>query len=117
MRDSALFIFLRYYNAIPVHRDFSGHMNVTYDLVRKCALQYFLKTGTCKYGSTCKYHHPRDRRGAAPVSFNALGLPMRQVCTSLGSCNSCLLQTDYCYRVGRRSGSYCIYSTFFYSCF
>ncbi|KAF7815037.1 zinc finger CCCH domain-containing protein 3 isoform X1 [Senna tora] len=39
---------------------------------------YFLKTGTCKYGSTCKYHHPRDRRGAAPVSFNVLGLPMRQ---------------------------------------
>ncbi|KAI4305739.1 hypothetical protein L6164_029087 [Bauhinia variegata] len=39
---------------------------------------YFLKTGTCKYGSTCKYHHPRDRRGASPVSFNVLGLPMRQ---------------------------------------
>lgn len=43
------------------------------------ALQYFLKTGTCKYGSTCKYHHPRDRRGAGPVSFNVVGLPMRQV--------------------------------------
>jgi len=45
----------------------------------KCPLQYYLKTGTCKYGSTCKYHHPRDRNGAGPVSFNALGLPMRQV--------------------------------------
>ena len=45
----------------------------------KCPLQYYLKTGTCKYGSTCKYHHPRDRNGAGPVSFNMLGLPMRQV--------------------------------------
>ncbi|KAG6748708.1 hypothetical protein POTOM_048641 [Populus tomentosa] len=44
----------------------------------KCPLQYYLKTGTCKYGSTCKYHHPRDRNGAGPVSFNMLGLPMRQ---------------------------------------
>ncbi|KAG4139165.1 hypothetical protein ERO13_D07G174900v2 [Gossypium hirsutum] len=39
---------------------------------------YFLKTGTCKYGSTCKYHHPKDRNGAGPVTFNILGLPMRQ---------------------------------------
>ncbi|XP_038996391.1 zinc finger CCCH domain-containing protein 3-like isoform X2 [Hibiscus syriacus] len=40
--------------------------------------QYFLKTGACKYGSTCKYHHPKDRNGAGPVTFNILGLPMRQ---------------------------------------
>ncbi|CAN1843374.1 Zinc finger CCCH domain-containing protein 3, partial [Linum perenne] len=39
---------------------------------------YYLKTGTCKYGSTCKYHHPKDRNGAGPVSYNLLGLPMRQ---------------------------------------
>ncbi|XP_047336169.1 zinc finger CCCH domain-containing protein 5-like [Impatiens glandulifera] len=39
---------------------------------------YFLKTGTCQYGLTCKYHHPPDRRGAGPVLFNILGLPMRQ---------------------------------------
>ncbi|XP_022727988.1 zinc finger CCCH domain-containing protein 3-like isoform X2 [Durio zibethinus] len=39
---------------------------------------YFLKTGTCKYGSTCKYHHPKDRNGAGPVTLNVLGLPMRQ---------------------------------------
>lgn len=38
-----------------------------------------MKTGTCKYGPTCKYHHPKDRNGAGPVSFNILGLPMRQV--------------------------------------
>lgn len=48
-------------------------------LTPKHVWQYFLKTGTCKYGSTCKFHHPRDRRGAGPVLFNILGLPMHQV--------------------------------------
>ncbi|XP_010270054.1 PREDICTED: zinc finger CCCH domain-containing protein 12 isoform X2 [Nelumbo nucifera] len=40
--------------------------------------QYFLKTGTCKFGATCKYHHPRDRHDTAHVLLNILGLPMRQ---------------------------------------
>lgn len=40
---------------------------------------FYLKTGTCKYGSFCKYHHPPDKREAAQVVFNSLGLPMRQV--------------------------------------
>jgi len=42
-------------------------------------LQYYLKTGTCKYGSTCKYHHPLERRSVEQVPLNSLGLPMRQV--------------------------------------
>lgn len=73
----------------------------------KHALQYFLKTGTCKYGSTCKYHHPRDRRGAAPVSFNVLGLPMRQVFTSWHlRLNN--FQIDYYFCIGRN-----IYKSFY----
>ncbi|XP_076946554.1 zinc finger CCCH domain-containing protein 3-like isoform X2 [Bidens hawaiensis] len=39
---------------------------------------YFLKTGACKYGSSCKYNHPKDRNGAPPVVLNAIGFPMRQ---------------------------------------
>lgn len=46
---------------------------------------YYLRTGTCKYGSTCKYHHPKqidhppkDSKVDPLVSFNSLGLPMRQ---------------------------------------
>ncbi|KAK1403167.1 hypothetical protein POM88_002772 [Heracleum sosnowskyi] len=39
---------------------------------------YFLKTGTCKYGASCKYHHPLDRHGVGPLVLNTLGLPMRQ---------------------------------------
>ncbi|KAG6423465.1 hypothetical protein SASPL_113861 [Salvia splendens] len=38
--------------------------------------QHYLKTGTCKYGSTCRYHHPKDRQ--ADFVLNMLGLPMRQ---------------------------------------
>lgn len=54
---------------------FSKQLSLLYAI----SLQYFLKTGACKYGSTCKYHHPKDRNGAEPVLFNVIGLPMRQV--------------------------------------
>ncbi|KAM3308795.1 hypothetical protein P3S67_010539 [Capsicum chacoense] len=26
-------------------------------------LQYYMKTGMCKFGAFCKYHHPRQREG------------------------------------------------------
>ncbi|KAJ8898784.1 hypothetical protein K2173_006316 [Erythroxylum novogranatense] len=37
---------------------------------------YYLKTGTCKYGSACKFHHPKNRNGAGPISFNILVMYM-----------------------------------------
>ncbi|XP_016691969.1 zinc finger CCCH domain-containing protein ZFN-like isoform X3 [Gossypium hirsutum] len=40
--------------------------------------QYYLKTGTCKFGATCKFHHPREQAGiAGRVSLNILGYPFR----------------------------------------
>ena len=43
-------------------------------------VQYYLKTGTCKFGATCKYHHPRDKAGSTGrVHLNVLGLPLRPV--------------------------------------
>lgn len=42
-------------------------------------LQYYLKTGTCRYGLTCRYHHPLSRKNGAPLLLNNLGLPMRKV--------------------------------------
>lgn len=40
--------------------------------------QYYLKTGTCKFGATCKFHHPKDKAGiAGRVSLNILGYPLR----------------------------------------
>ncbi|CAK7340130.1 unnamed protein product [Dovyalis caffra] len=39
---------------------------------------YYLKTGTCKFGATCKFHHPRDKAGiSGRVSLNILGYPLR----------------------------------------
>nr|AAT28673.1 zinc finger protein [Oryza sativa Japonica Group]AAT35591.1 zinc-finger transcription factor [Oryza sativa Japonica Group] len=40
--------------------------------------QYYMRTGDCKFGATCKYHHPREL--SAPKSgymVNSLCLPLR----------------------------------------
>ena len=39
--------------------------------------QYYLKTGTCKFGTTCKFHHPRDK---GQTQLNVFNLPLRPVC-------------------------------------
>ncbi|KAG0465286.1 hypothetical protein HPP92_019450 [Vanilla planifolia] len=39
--------------------------------------QYYIKTGSCKYGSTCKYHHPKGRNLVATSTLGPLGLPLR----------------------------------------
>lgn len=38
---------------------------------------YFMKTGSCKYKSACKFHHPKTRL-PKPILSNA-GLPLRPV--------------------------------------
>ncbi|XP_010252579.1 PREDICTED: zinc finger CCCH domain-containing protein 3 [Nelumbo nucifera] len=47
--------------------------------------QYYMKTGSCKFGSTCKYHHPRERIAPLATStIGPLGLPLRPgqaICT------------------------------------
>lgn len=40
--------------------------------------QFYMRTGYCKYGSTCKYHHPRDRTvPLTSCTLSPLGLPLR----------------------------------------
>ncbi|PPR96135.1 hypothetical protein GOBAR_AA24531 [Gossypium barbadense] len=42
--------------------------------------QYYLRTGDCKFGSSCRYHHPRDR--VVPQTncvLSPMGLPLRPV--------------------------------------
>jgi hypothetical protein len=41
-------------------------------------LQYYVKNGTCKFGSNCKYDHPREG-GFVPVVLNRSGYPLRPV--------------------------------------
>ncbi|KAK8924087.1 hypothetical protein KSP39_PZI019081 [Platanthera zijinensis] len=54
--------------------------------------QYYLKTGSCKYGPTCKYHHPRDRNSSAMGTLGPLGFPLRpgqSVCSFYSMYGSC----------------------------
>lgn len=40
--------------------------------------QYYMRTGDCKFGSSCRYHHPRDRMmQETNFVLNPLGLPLR----------------------------------------
>eukprot|EP01018_Ginkgo_biloba_P014177 Gb_39550 [translate_table: standard] len=40
--------------------------------------QYYLKTGDCKFGTTCRYHHPRERAAQSPICvLSPIGLPLR----------------------------------------
>ncbi|KAG9455093.1 hypothetical protein H6P81_007997 [Aristolochia fimbriata] len=56
--------------------------------------QYYMKTGTCKFGESCKYNHPKERN-AAPVAVSTvgpLGLPLRPgqaICTFYGMYGIC----------------------------
>ncbi|AQK89570.1 Zinc finger CCCH domain-containing protein 58 [Zea mays] len=38
--------------------------------------QYYAKNGTCKFGSNCKFDHPRES-GFVPVALNNSGFPLR----------------------------------------
>ncbi|KAG4995866.1 hypothetical protein JHK82_026685 [Glycine max] len=38
--------------------------------------QYYLRTGDCKFGLACRYHHPRDHIVARPL-LSPVGLPLR----------------------------------------
>ncbi|KAF8694094.1 hypothetical protein HU200_038554 [Digitaria exilis] len=40
--------------------------------------QFYMKTGDCKFGAVCKFHHPRERIIPTPnCALNSLGLPLR----------------------------------------
>lgn len=40
--------------------------------------QFYMKTGDCKFGAVCKFHHPRERLIPAPdCLLSPMGLPLR----------------------------------------
>lgn len=42
--------------------------------------QYYMKTGDCKFGASCKYHHPPDWvLSQANCMLSPIGLPLRPV--------------------------------------
>lgn len=53
--------------------------------------KYYMKTGSCKYGTTCKYDHPRGNPASSPP-LGPFGLPLRPghaVCTFYSTYGSC----------------------------
>ncbi|KAK4803086.1 hypothetical protein SAY86_001289 [Trapa natans] len=41
--------------------------------------QFYMKTGDCKFGAVCKFHHPRERSIPPPdCALSPMGLPIRQ---------------------------------------
>lgn len=43
-------------------------------------VQYYLRTGTCKFGISCKFNHPKNAGGSlTSAPLNVYGYPMRQV--------------------------------------
>ncbi|XP_064998891.1 zinc finger CCCH domain-containing protein 12-like [Musa acuminata AAA Group] len=54
--------------------------------------QYYMKTGSCKYGTSCKYHHPKLKNQADMATIGPLGLPLRPgqpLCTFYTTYGSC----------------------------
>lgn len=42
--------------------------------------QFYMKTGDCKFGAVCRFHHPRERQIPAPdCVLSPIGLPLRPV--------------------------------------
>ncbi|XP_062198100.1 zinc finger CCCH domain-containing protein 63 isoform X2 [Phragmites australis] len=40
--------------------------------------QFYMKTGDCKFGAVCKFHHPKERIIPSPnCALSSLGLPLR----------------------------------------
>lgn len=53
---------------------------------------YYMKTGSCKYRSTCKYHHPKERNSTSTRNLGPLGLPLRPgqpVCSHYNQHGTC----------------------------
>lgn len=43
-------------------------------------VQYYLRTGTCKFGMSCKFNHPKNAGGSLTnAPLNSYGYPLRPV--------------------------------------
>ncbi|KAK4385741.1 Zinc finger CCCH domain-containing protein ZFN-like [Sesamum angolense] len=54
----------------------SSRIQATYMCQPEC--QFYMKTGDCKFGAVCKFHHPRERLIPLPdCVLSPIGLPLR----------------------------------------
>ena len=67
--------------------------------------EHYMKTGACKYGAACKYHHPQYFSGPkSNCALSPLGLPLRPVSRSHAS--SCC-HSGNIYVVSVKCSPYC----------
>lgn len=54
--------------------------NVFPERVGQPECQFYMKTGDCKFGAVCRFHHPRERLLPPPdCLLSPIGLPLRAV--------------------------------------
>ena len=54
--------------------------------------QFYMKTGDCKFGAVCRFHHPRERLIPTPdCVLSPIGLPLRPVSCLFSGHLSCVL--------------------------
>lgn len=62
--------------------------------------RYYMNTGTCKYGSDCKYHHPKERIAQlATSSVGSPGLPSRPVSFTFILCSMMCPVSDISFEI------------------
>lgn len=67
-------------NSVPLRFYALPRENVFPERPGQPECQFYMKTGDCKFGTVCKFHHPRDRQTPAPDCFlSPVGLPLRSV--------------------------------------
>ncbi|WOL04405.1 zinc finger CCCH domain-containing protein ZFN-like isoform X1 [Canna indica] len=65
-------------SAIPVGQYVMARESVFPERPDQPECQFYMKTGDCKFGAACKFHHPRERLIPAPnCVLSPLGLPLR----------------------------------------
>ncbi|KAL5227439.1 hypothetical protein ABZP36_015704 [Zizania latifolia] len=65
-------------NSFPVSQYALQRENVFPDRPDQPECQYYMKTGDCKFGAVCKFHHPRVRSMPPPdCLLSPVGLPLR----------------------------------------
>ncbi|GMI85632.1 hypothetical protein like AT1G04990 [Hibiscus trionum] len=89
------------YNSMnPTDSGFSGHMLLSSTSASNYPerpdqpeCRYYMNTGSCKYGSDCKYHHPKERIANSAInSVGPLELPSRPgqaICSSYSMYGLC----------------------------
>ncbi|CAI8594372.1 unnamed protein product [Vicia faba] len=69
--DGFVFVLLKVIGAARIAEEYP-------ERVGQPLCQYYIRTGSCKFGASCKYHHPKQTAGViAPVSLNHYGYPLR----------------------------------------